>query len=219
MKTPTRRDQAAEEARRRILVAAADCLVRDGLAQVRMAAIAKQAGVSSGLVHYHFATKEQLFAEVLTYSSALSRELTQRVLERAGAHPAQRLWTFLDRCLPSDELLARDWLLWQELDLLCMRNAEMAAVSDGLYDQFYETAASIITDGVRAGQFAVAVSDIRRVAESAVALCDGLGTRVLSASKELELEDARVMVAAAVGQLVGHAGPLPRSSRTLQASR
>ena len=66
MKEPNRRDLAAEEARNRILVAAADCIVRDGLVSVRMAGIAKQAGVSSGLVHYHFATKEQLFTEVLS---------------------------------------------------------------------------------------------------------------------------------------------------------
>ena len=121
MKAPTRREQAAEDARRRILAAAADCLVRDGLAQVRMAGIAKAAGVSAGLLHYHFDTKEQLFAEVLTYSHRLSSVLNQELLHRTGNDAPQRLSAFLDRCLPSDDRLAHEWLLWQELDLLCLR--------------------------------------------------------------------------------------------------
>ena len=69
---PSQREQAAAEARTRILAAAADCIVRDGLAQVRMASIARTAGVSAGLLHYHFDTKELLFGEVLRYSHEIS---------------------------------------------------------------------------------------------------------------------------------------------------
>ena len=88
-----------------------------------MAGIAKEAGVSSGLVHYHFATKEQLFAEVLSYSHGLPRPHRAGPAAGAGVQPAQRLSAFLDRCLPSDERLTHDWLIWQELDLLCLRAA------------------------------------------------------------------------------------------------
>jgi AcrR family transcriptional regulator len=215
----TRREQAAEDARRRILAAAADCLVRDGLAQVRMAGIAKEAGVSSGLLHYHFDTKEQLFAEVLTYSSGVSNELTEQALERAGSHPAQRLTAYLDRCLPSDELLTHDWLLWQELALLCMRQPQLAQVSDELYEGHYATVAQIIREGVADGVFTVSPDEIRMVAETAVALCDGVGGRVLSAGPDLSLAEARRIVAVAVGRLVGHAGPLPDPDRALQKAR
>ncbi len=209
MKAPTRREQAAEDARRRILAAAADCLVRDGLAQVRMAGIAKAAGVSAGLLHYHFDTKEQLFAEVLTYSSEISNELTEQALERAGTQPAQRLTAYLDRCLPSDELLTHDWLLWQELALLCMRQPQLAKVGDELYEGHYGTVAEIIREGVTQGVFDLPAEEIRMVAETAVALCDGVGGRVLSAGPDLSLADARRIVAVAVGRLVGHVGPLP----------
>ncbi len=215
MKEPNRRDLAAEEARNRILVAAADCIVRDGLAQVRMAGIAKEAGVSSGLVHYHFATKEQLFVEVLSYSGTVSHALTQQVLQQAGVQPAQRLSAFLDRCLPSDERLTHDWLIWQELDLLCLRQPELAKVGADLYEGFYASVAQIITAGIEAGVFDLPAEDARAAAEAAVALCDGLGARVL-APLDLTLEQARDRVALAVGRMVGHAGPLPRLDRTLQ---
>src|SRR6188474_3233759 len=106
----TQREQAAAEARTRILAAAADCIVRDGLAQVRMASIARTAGVSAGLLHYHFDTKELLFGEVLRYSHTVSAELNQRAMASAGEGPAERLSSFLDRCLPSDEQRAHEWL-------------------------------------------------------------------------------------------------------------
>ena len=218
VKEPNRRDLAAEEARNRILVAAADCIVRDGLVQVRMAGIAKEAHVSSGLVHYHFATKEQLFVEVLAHSSAVSNALTEQALERAGSQPASRLSAFLDRCLPSDELLTHDWRLWQELDLLCLRQPELAKVGAEVYETIYRTVAEIITDGIEQGVFAIAPDEARTVAESAVALCDGLGARVVAAGPDLPLQDARAMVALTVGRLVGHAGPLPHLAAALEGA-
>jgi AcrR family transcriptional regulator len=205
---PNQRDLAAAEARSRILASAADCIVRDGLAKVRMAGIAKEAGVSAGLLHYHFDTKEQLFADVLTYSHDVSSVLNEQAMEGAGAGPAQRLAFFLDRCLPSDERLAHEWLLWQELAMLCIRKPELAKVGAELYEDLYSTVADIIDEGVTSGDFRPAF-EARMVAEIALALCDGLGGRVLADDPRMSLEEARATLAETVGLLVGHAGPLP----------
>ena len=148
---PSQREQAAAEARTRILAAAADCIVRDGLAQVRMASIARTAGVSAGLLHYHFETKELLFGEVLRYSHEVSAELNRRALADAGDGPAERLSSFLDRCLPSDEQRADEWLLWQELALLCIRDPHLAKVGADLYEDLYATVADIVSEGIAVG--------------------------------------------------------------------
>ena len=205
---PSQREQAAAEARSRILAAAADCIVRDGLAKVRMAAIARTAGVSAGLLHYHFDTKELLFGEVLKYSHEASAELNQRALDGAGEGPAARLSSFLDRCLPSDQQRADEWLLWQELALLCIRDPHLAKVGAELYEDLYVTVADLVRDGVAASVFATTL-DPRMIAETAVALTDGLGARVLAGEPNLGLEEARSTIATAVGVLVGHDGPLP----------
>jgi AcrR family transcriptional regulator len=205
---PTQREQAAADARQRILTAAADCIVRDGLAQVRMASIARAAGVSAGLLHYHFDTKELLFGEVLAYSHGLSSELNRRAVAGAGEGPAERLSAFLDRCLPSDEQRAHEWLLWQELAVLCIRDAHLATVGAELYEDLYATVADILREGLAAGVFDT-VLDPRSLAETAVALTDGLGARVLAKDPRLGLEEARTAIATAVGVLVGHDGPLP----------
>src|SRR3954453_16586048 len=178
-KGPNQRDLAGAEARGRSLAAAADCIVRDGLAKVRMAAIAKEAGVSAGRLHHPFLTKGQLFADVLAYSHGVSTALNEKAMQEAGDRPEQRLSSFLDRCLPSDERLAHEWLLWQELALLCIRQPELAKVGAELYEDLYATVAGIIDEGVESGVFHRSI-DSRMVAETAVALCDGLGARVLA---------------------------------------
>jgi AcrR family transcriptional regulator len=205
---PTQREQAAADARQRILAAAADCIVRDGLAQVRMASIARAAGVSAGLLHYHFDTKELLFGEVLTYSHRASSELNQRAMAYAGEGPAERLSTFLDRCLPSDERRTHEWLLWKELAMLCIREPHLAKVRADLYEDLYASVADIVREGLVAGVFETAL-DPRSLAEAAVALTDGLGARVLASDPNLGLEDARAVISTAIGILVGHDGPLP----------
>lgn len=209
---PSQREQAAAEARARILAAAADCIVRDGLAQVRMASIARTAGVSAGLLHYHFETKELLFGEVLRYSHEVSAELNRRALADAGDGPAERLSSFLDRCLPSDEQRADEWLLWQELALLCIRDPHLAKVGADLYEDLYATVADIVSEGVTAGVFDTAL-DARAVAETAVALTDGFGGRVLARDPDFGIAQARAMLASAVGVMVGHDGPLPDPAR------
>ena len=205
---PSQREQAAAEARTKILAAAAECIVRDGLAQVRMASIARTAGVSAGLLHYHFDTKELLFGEVLKYSHALSAELNERAMAVAGNGPAERLSSFLDRCLPSDDQRAHEWLLWQELALLCIRDPHLAKVGADLYEDLYGTVADIVAEGLAAGVFDTRLTP-RSVAETAVALTDGLGARVLARDPNLGLAEARTVIATAVGILVGHDGPLP----------
>ena len=204
----TQRAQAAEEARGRILAAAAEVIVRDGLAKVRMASIAREAGVSAGLLHYHFDTKELLFGEVLRHSHAVSAELNQRALDDAGDDPAQRLSSFLDRCMPSDEQRAHEWLLWQELDLLCLRDPHLGEIVSDLYEDLYTTVTEIIREGINEGAFGTTL-DPRLLAETAVALTDGLGARVLANDPPLDVEQARTLIATTVGVLVGHDGPLP----------
>jgi len=203
------REQAAVEARTRILAAASECIVRDGLAQVRMASIARTAGVSAGLVHYYFDTKEQLFAAVLTYSHGISAELNRSAMDVAGDAPARRLASFLERCLPSDERLTHEWLLWQELTLLCLRDPRLAAVGAATYENLSSTVESILIGGISSGDF-VTTLDPRSLAETALALTDGLGGRVLA--RDLDLATARTLLAEAVGILAGHAGPLPALS-------
>ena len=122
--------------------------------------------------------------------------------------PADRLSSFLDRCLPSDQQRSDEWLLWQELALLCIRDPHLARVGAELYEDLYVTVTDIVREGLEAGVFETQL-DPRLIAETAVALTDGLGARVLAGDPILGLQEARSTIATVVGVLVGHDGPLP----------
>lgn len=59
-----RREQK-EQTRRRILEAALDCFLERGFYGTKTSQISKRAGVSEGLLFYHFPTKENLLEELI----------------------------------------------------------------------------------------------------------------------------------------------------------
>lgn len=193
--------------RTRILEATARCIAESGVEGVRMAGIARAAGVSTALLHYHFATKEALFERVLRRSYEQSSQLDLAALRDQGRTAPERLGAYLDRCLPSDPDLRRDLLLWQEFGAMSPRHPAMADVTAEMFERDVDRVAGIIRDGVDEGAFAPC--DAPLVARAALALCDGLNTRVLAADPTTTLEESRRVVATAVAALLGAAAPLP----------
>src|SRR5262245_10309114 len=58
--------KASKDVRRlQLIEATIDVMARKGYAGTTMADVAKQAGLSSGIVNFHFETKENLLAETL----------------------------------------------------------------------------------------------------------------------------------------------------------
>ena len=82
-----RRPSFIEEARRRQIVATAiETIANEGFSQASLAQIARKAGISKGVISYHFAGKEELIEEIL---SSLLREPANFIKERvAGCETA-----------------------------------------------------------------------------------------------------------------------------------
>jgi AcrR family transcriptional regulator len=200
-------DDEPADSRGRILEAAAQCIAESGVEGVRMAAIAQAAGVSTALLHYHFATKEALFERVLRHSYESSTLLDLAAMRDDGLGAADRLAAYLNRCIPSDELLHRDLLLWQEFGAMSPRYPAMADVTSEMFQGDVDRVASIIRDGIEEGVFVEC--DAPLVARTSVALCDGLNTRVLAGDPTTTLTESRRVIATAVAQLLGAADPLP----------
>ncbi|KEZ77984.1 TetR/AcrR family transcriptional regulator [Salinisphaera hydrothermalis] len=57
----------SDETRTRILAAAVRCVARRGVRGLRMADVGREAGVSSGLLYYHFADRDGLLAATLAH--------------------------------------------------------------------------------------------------------------------------------------------------------
>jgi len=188
-------------ARERILQAAVRAIARDGIDGLRIARIATEAGVSSALVHYHFADREQLLAETIDYSYARAAEVRLDDAVEPAADHAARLAAMIDACLPTTEALAEDWVLWMELWLRAVRHPELRPVAEELYARLHDWFVQEITAGVRDGEFARCDAD--EVADRTLALLDGYGVRTMIGDQTIPLERARRAVAGQLSRDLG----------------
>jgi AcrR family transcriptional regulator len=189
----------------RILDAAVERIASDGIDDVRIARIAMDAGVSTSLVHYHFATRDALLAEALEHS--FQRAGDTRIGEAEGRDHKRRLATMIDQCLPLPGRLEREWILWLELWLRAGRHPELRPTATRLYARMHEWLRAEIEAGVTVGEFSP--SDADALADRVLALCDGLGTRALLGDPTVTLERARQEVWEAIAADLGLRPKMP----------
>ena len=93
---PRRRGPASTEdgqrSRDRVLQAALDLIIEVGIDQVRLAEIARRAGMSSGQVMYYFTSKEHILLETLAWQD--HQDLMRR---RAALAKVTGAWRQLER--------------------------------------------------------------------------------------------------------------------------
>jgi AcrR family transcriptional regulator len=188
-------------ARERILDAAVKLIAREGIDDVRIARIAISAGVSAGLVHYHFASREALLAEALEHSYEIAGNARISVPEDEPAPATRRLAAMIDQCLPLSDELRDDWVLWVELWLRAVRHPELRPTAAKLYARMREWFAEAIAEGVEAGEFTA--PDPARTADRLLALIDGYGVRSLNEDPTMPVQRARDEIWAAIAPELG----------------
>jgi AcrR family transcriptional regulator len=181
-------------ARERILHAACELIAERGIGGARIAQIAKAAGVSTALVHYHFHTREALLAETLDYAFDLAAAVRLRPAEDDGPEAgdgsaARRLADVIEQSLPESDPGRREWQLWAELWLGAARDPSLRPIAAQMYARYRTWIAAAVAEGVAAGEFAQV--DPGATADLAMALVDGLGLRVLLRDPSMPLERAR----------------------------
>jgi AcrR family transcriptional regulator len=162
--------------------------------------VARRAGVSRGLLHYYFGTKERLLAEVVRRDCDLRMErLTATSAGAAGpdellASMAVALREMLDE---APEFLA----ILLELHTLGRTNPEVAAELRELHRRVRVHLGGILAEARDAGVVTLAAEpDV--VAEVLFSLADGLGMRML-AEPERDFEPTLTAGLTAAAALVG----------------
>ena len=104
---PPRRKLSRDARRVQLLDATIEVLAARGYARTTLTEVANQAGLSHGLVSFHFQTKENLLTETLLYVAEEYRQNWLAALESAGPSPAEQLDALLsadfnpDICTPA----------------------------------------------------------------------------------------------------------------------
>lgn len=157
----------------RILDAASQLLADRGIDRVHVAEVAAAAQVSSGLVHYHFGTRERLVTEVFhhAYGYASDRDIGAEV----GTPVAEQIAWRIERILPLPGPQEKEWAIWIELWVRSLRDPELRAITIQVYSSVRKSLVALLRAGVQRGEFEV--SNPEEVVDRLVALNDGFGLR------------------------------------------
>lgn len=160
-----------------ILDCACVVIARDGAEGLRMAAVAREADVSNALLHYYFATRDELIRQAFEYHD---RRETRKGHERVEqiADPIERIRDVLAHELAEDAAVREGWILWSEMQRLAMFNE---ALRSSVADRSARWVGGVATM-IRVAQTGGSVSsdiDADAAALRLTALVDGLGGHII----------------------------------------
>jgi AcrR family transcriptional regulator len=120
--------EKSAEARERILAACSRCIARSGVRGLRIQEVAKEAGVSTGLLYYHFTDRDGLLRAALEHvnAGALARSEAP-----ALTSPRARLRALLHSEFGDEEGVREGSTAWNELRASAVFDAAQAdAIAD-----------------------------------------------------------------------------------------
>jgi AcrR family transcriptional regulator len=159
--------------RTEILEATCRVVVERGFGGTRVADVAEQLDVSTGLIHYHFDSKDQLLAEAFSYAAQEDLARLRADID-AATTPVGKLDAAFAMFEPEDG--HPSWGLWIDAWGEAMRVKELATISRTLDVEWKDALEQVIRDGVATGEFTCA--DPRAAAWRLAALMDGLAVQV-----------------------------------------
>jgi AcrR family transcriptional regulator len=205
----TRADIAAET-RAAILDAACQVIAEIGFEKIRMRMVAERAGVSTAALHYHFDTRENLFAEALRYSFV---HTGTDVYEPRGDRDSAtaRLARIIDASLPLTPSLRQEWAMWQELWCRAGRDGESRELAVELYRAHQGWIEETLVDGIATGEFRACDTAVH--ARLVSSLCDGYGVQLMIKNPALTVDQARAAIWSVAAGPLGIDAALPKKRR------
>ncbi|MGZ4591749.1 MAG: TetR/AcrR family transcriptional regulator [Actinomycetes bacterium] len=164
--------QKVDVRRDEILRATCDEVAKRGFASTRAADVAAALGVSTGLIFYHFESKDALLSAAFAYAAERDLERLDEAAHGKGS-ALRRLARILTMYGP--EGAGAGWALWIDAWAAALRSPEMAAVSRQLDVRWKESVAAVIAQGVATGE--MTCDDPSGAAWRITALLDGLAVQ------------------------------------------
>jgi AcrR family transcriptional regulator len=153
-------------------------VARRGTAGATFEHVSREAGVSRGLLHYYFGTKEQLLVEAVRRDCEVRMEMLERQLSRA-----QSAEDFIDLMAENLQETVREdpdfVTLVFELFTLSRRNSDIAIEYAELMRRTREQVAGMLALGQRDGILRLH-AEPEAVAEILFSLADGFALRMLA---------------------------------------
>ena len=157
-----RRTASREKRRQQLIDATIKCIARNGMSSTSIGDVAREAGLSQGIVNLHFESKDNLLTETLRYVADEYKTRFNKTLEEAGPGAADKLQALLELdlrpALMNQQKIAVWFAFWGEVKSRPTYR-KICDVRDKHYDQVFEDLCeTVIKEGKYKGLSAASVS-------------------------------------------------------------
>ena len=180
-----------EANKQRILSATCTVILEQGMAGVRVSDIAREAGLSTAIIHYYFATKDDVLLAAMKWQN--QRASTRRAaIVASQVPPVVKFARFLEEAMPPSGFGREEALIRFDLWGKAMREPTYADVLRPLRDEWRRQIATLIEEGIASGDFHLD-TPFEQVLEELTAVLDSyslqytLGYHWMSAERLWEL--------------------------------
>ena len=193
--TAKRPRTASKQARRRQLIdATIESIAKHGISGTTMTTVTGIAGLSMGLVNFHFQTKENLFQQTLQFLADEHRDQWKNSYDKASLSPAAKLLAIVDAHyhprICSRKKLAVWFAFYGEAGYRARYRTSMRRIDE----ERWAISRSLCDQIIRAGQYPAA--DPAGIADTLEGLYDGLWLNMLLYPGEFTRQDAMVRIRA-----------------------
>ncbi len=193
--------ERASQARDHIRAAACRAFAARGPAATRIADIAREAGVSSAIIHYYYRSKDEVLLAALQWANEHTSRWLQELRDTA-TDPLELLRRTLELAVPSEGVLHDEYLLWLEvwarLRLHPGLLPECAAMS-ARWTGFIE---DVVAEGAQAGVFHP-LAPPAELAQRLVAVSDGFSFRAAIGYAGMPVQRASELLLSFAAEQVG----------------
>jgi TetR/AcrR family transcriptional repressor of bet genes len=185
----TKRTASRETRRQQLIQATIKCIAKRGISSTTLGEVARQAGLSQGIVNLHFKSKDNLLNETLRHLADEYKTLFEKTLDKSGPGPADKLLALMELDLKPAVCDPRKLAVWFAFWGEAKAVPTYQKICDA-YDQGYDEVISslceqIIVDG------AYEQVDARTVTEALSSMTDGLWQSCLISGKSWDRQIAR----------------------------
>jgi len=194
---PVRREQ--------IVRATIRCLAREGYTRLTMKKVAREAGVSQGILHYYFADKRAMLAATL---EVVTRDLDRRVAaaqSRTGRDARARLRALVRACLEVAVSRPEFWVVFVEFWGEMLHDRRLRDLNTAVYSRTRRLIGRLIAEGVRAGRFRPV--DPHRASAVVLGLIDGLSLQLTFDPEAFAVAEAARFCDDALGRYLARETP------------
>lgn len=174
---PTKRTQSKEVRRSQLIDATITSIARHGIGGTTMSIVTEEAGLSVGIVNFHFESKQNLFEETLVYLAREHHDHWHQAYTDAGLSAQEKLLAIVDAHFHPKICTRKKLAVWYAFFGEAGRRQTYRKLVDGIDDERFELSTGLCAAIIAQGGYSAPPAWV--IARTLEGLYDGLQLNIL----------------------------------------